>query len=90
MKNRGHEPTFPLHSPILDLMRSSVNHWSPLTRASHCMTCCWPAAATQTRVSVSPAMQPKVFGCPSCRNTPSFWAPGPVQSMLACSTPRLG
>ena len=31
---------------IVDLMRSLVNHWSPLTHASHCITTSWPATAT--------------------------------------------
>ena len=46
---------------ILDLMRSLVNHWSPVTHASHCVTTSRPAAATQTTVRVSPAMHPEVF-----------------------------
>ena len=41
---------------ILDLMRLLVNCWSPLT---HCMT----TAASQMRVRVITAMQPKVFLC---------------------------
>ena len=45
----------------LDLMRYLVNRWSPLTHASHCMTTSRPAAATEMRVRVSLAMQPKVF-----------------------------
>jgi len=45
-------------------MRSLVNHWSPLTHASHCMTTSRPAAATQTRARVSPAMQPNEFFMP--------------------------
>ena len=32
---------------ILDVKRPLVNHWSPLTYASHCMTTSRPAAATQ-------------------------------------------
>jgi len=48
---------------LLDLMRSLVNHWSPLTHASHCMTTSRPAAATQMTVRVSPATQCKVFLC---------------------------
>ena len=47
-----------------------VNHWSRLTHASHCMTTSRPAAATQTKAGVSPAMPPRNFyaRCPSCRN----------------------
>ena len=48
---------------ILDLLRPLVNRWSPLTHASHCMTTSRPAAATQTRVGVSPTIHPKVFLC---------------------------
>ena len=44
---------------ILDLMRLLVNRWSPLTHTSHSVTTSWPAAATQTRVRVSTAMQPR-------------------------------
>ena len=33
-----------------------VNHWSPLTHTSHCMTISRSAAATQTRARVSPAI----------------------------------
>ena len=40
-------------------MRSLANHWSPLTHASHCMTTSRPAATTQMRVGVSPAMHPE-------------------------------
>ena len=42
-------------------MRPLVNCWSPLTHASRCMTISRPAAATQMRVKVSPAMKPNVF-----------------------------
>ena len=59
----GHEPTLPSFVLILDLMRTLVNHWSPLTHASHCTTTSWPAAATQTRLRVSTAMHLKVFLC---------------------------
>ena len=38
-----------------------VNHWSPLTHTSHCMTTSRPAADTQMRARVSPAMYHKVF-----------------------------
>jgi len=38
-----------------------VNHWSPLTHTSHCMTTSRPAAATQMRVRVSTTLQPEVF-----------------------------
>lgn len=67
-------------------MRPLVNRSSPLTHASHCITTSWPAAATQTRVRVSPAMQPTVFyaGCPSCLNPPYFRARWPARNMLAC------
>ena len=41
---------------IMDLMRSLVNHWSPLTHTSHCMTTSRPAAATQMRARVNPAI----------------------------------
>jgi len=47
-------------------MRPLVNCWSPLTHASHCMTTSRPAAATQTRARVSPAMHPKVFWLRMC------------------------
>jgi len=39
-------------------MRSLVNHWSPLTHTSHCMTTSRPSAATQMTARVSPAMKP--------------------------------
>ena len=39
-------------------MRLLVNHWSPLTHASHCMTTSRSAAARQMRMTVSPAMHP--------------------------------
>jgi len=42
-------------------MRPLINCWSSLSHASHCVTTSWPAAATQTRVRVSPARHPKVF-----------------------------
>ena len=48
---------------ILDLMRPLVYHWSPVTRASHCVTTSRPAVATQTRATVDPAIHPKVFLC---------------------------
>jgi len=57
-RTRGQEPTLPLS---LDLTRPLVNHWSPLSHASHCMTSTRPAAATQMRARINPAMQPKVF-----------------------------
>jgi len=59
-----------------------------LTHASHCMTTSRPAAVIQTRVTVSPAMHPKLFyaRCPSCHNHPYFHAWQLAQSMLA-STP---
>ena len=57
---------------ILDLMRSLVNHWSPLTHASHCMTTSRPVAAAQTRARVSLTVQPKVLLCLSCHNPPYF------------------
>ena len=41
---------------VVDSMRLLVNHWSPLTHASHCVT----TAATQKRARVSSAVQPKV------------------------------
>ena len=37
-------------------MRPLDSHWSSLTHASHCMTTSRPAAATQTRARVSPAI----------------------------------
>jgi len=40
-------------------MRSLVNHWSPLTHATHFMTTSRPAAATQMRLTVSIAMHSK-------------------------------
>ena len=42
-------------------MRSLVNHWWPLTHASHRITTSRPAAATQTRARVSPAIHIKVL-----------------------------
>jgi len=48
---------------ILDLMRPSVDRWSPLTHTSHCMTTSRPAAAMQMRVRACPAMHPKLFLC---------------------------
>ena len=54
---------WPLAGLLLDEIRSLVNHWSPLTHTSHCVTTSWPAAARQTRVRVSPAMQPMMFSC---------------------------
>ena len=53
---------------ILNLMRSLVNHWSPLTHASHCTTTSRSAAATQMRAKVSLTVQPKVLSCLSCHN----------------------
>ena len=65
---------------ILYLMRSLANRWSPLTHASHCMTTSRPAAATQTRARVSPAMQPEVYLCrmplPSCPSLFMFLGTG--------------
>jgi len=46
---------------MLDMMRTLVNHWHPLTHSSHCMTTSRPAAATQTGARVTPTMHPKVF-----------------------------
>jgi len=59
-------------------MRSLVNRWSPPTHTTHCMTTSWPAAATEMRVRVSPAVQPRYFYalCPSCHNPPYFQACG--------------
>jgi len=71
---------------ILDVMRSLVNHWSPLTHASHGMTTSRPAATARMRARVSPAMHFKVFytGCLSCRNPSYFWDWKPAQDRLAC------
>ena len=71
---------------ILDLMRSLVNHWSPLTHTSHCMSTSRPAAATQMRKRLSPAMQPKIFlrQIPSRCNPLCFRARGPAQNIMAC------
>ena len=49
-------PSFLYTRLILDLMRSLVNRWSPLTHKSNCMTTSRSAAATQTRARVSTAM----------------------------------
>ena len=57
-RTQGQEPTLPLS---LDLTRPLVNHWSPLSHASHCTTSTRPAAATQMRARINPATQPKVF-----------------------------
>jgi len=57
-------------------MRLLVNGWSPLTHASHCMTTSKPAAATQMRVRVSPAMQPKVFCTPEALLAATLPIPG--------------
>jgi len=46
---------------ILASIRPLVNHWSPVTNASHCMTTSRPAAATQMRVRVSQAMHRDIF-----------------------------
>ena len=43
------------------LMRLLVNCRSSLTHASHCMTTSWPAAATQTRVRISPTMHTMAY-----------------------------
>ena len=57
-------------------MRALVNHWSHLTHTCRCITTSWLAAATQTRATVSPALQLSVFyaECPSCRNPLYFQA----------------
>jgi len=67
-------------------MRLLVNRWYPLTHASHCMTTSWPAAATQTRARLSPAMYPKVLlrRMPSCHYPPYFQAWRLAQNMPAC------
>ena len=59
----GQEPTLPFIGTLIiqDLMRTFVNCWSPVTHASHCMTTRRPAAVTQMRARVNPAMHPKVF-----------------------------
>ena len=59
-RTRGQKPTLLLSRLILDLTRTLVNCWSSLIHASHCMTTSWSAAATQTRVRVSPATQTKI------------------------------
>ena len=59
---------------ILYLTKPLVDRCSALSHASQCMTTSRSAAATQSRVRVSPAMHPRYFyaGCPSCRNHPIF------------------
>jgi len=79
---RGQEPTFVLLYTrlILDLMRSLVNHWSPLTHTSHCMTTSRTsrsAAVTQMRASVSTAMHLNVF-TPDVLPTATFPFPFPI------------
>ena len=63
---------------ILDLTRSLVNRWSPLTHASHCMTTSWPAAATQTRERYFYTRRPP------CHNPPYYqsWGHNVMSSQL--------
>jgi len=56
----GKEPILFYTRLVLDFMRPLVNHWSPHTHLSHCMTSIRPVAAAWTRARVSPAMHAKV------------------------------
>ena len=57
----GTNPRFLDTGLILNLMRPFVNRWSLLTHTAQCMTTGRSAAATQTRVRVSPATHLRVF-----------------------------
>ena len=63
---------------ILYLIQPLVNHWSPLTHPSHCVT----TAATEMSIGVSPAMHCQVFLC---------WMPLlPLPSLFQYSRTSLG